>query len=245
MKVYVTKNYEDLSKKAATIILSQVVLNPYSVLGLATGSTPIGTYKYLVEFYKNKEIDFSNVISINLDEYKGIASENNQSYRYFMDNHLFKHINIKMENTYIPDGLASDDDKECKRYNDLITSLGGIDLQLLGIGVNGHIGFNEPSEYLEKYVHCVALSQSTIDVNSRFFNNIDEVPKYAYSMGVKNIMSSNKILLLVSGKSKAKALYDCLYGPITTMNPSSILQLHKDLTIVSDEDAFSVIKQKV
>ena len=238
------KDYNDMSRKAANIISAQVIIKPNCVLGLATGSTPEGTYKQLVEWYKKGDLDFANVKAVNLDEYKGLSKDNDQSYAYFMRKHLFDHINIDINNTFIPDGLESDSQKECNRYNNVIKSLGGVDLQLLGIGGNGHIGFNEPGEAFEKETHCVKLTEDTIKANSRFFTSLDLVPKYAYSMGIKNIMQAKSILLVASGKSKAEALYKAIYGEIVPSVPASILQLHNNVTIVADDDALSIIKEK-
>lgn len=244
MVIYSTKNYNDMSRKAANIISAKITLKPDSVLGLATGSTPEGTYKKLVESYKSGDLDFSNIKAINLDEYKGLSKDNDQSYAYFMRKNLFDHINISLDNTYIPNGLESDSKKECLRYDECIKSLGGIDLQLLGIGTNGHIGFNEPGEFFEKGTHCVKLTEDTIKANSRFFTNLDLVPKFAYSMGIKSIMQAKSILLIASGKSKSEALYKAIYGEIVPSLPASILQLHNDVTVVADEDALSIINER-
>ena len=218
---------------------SQVLMKPDCVLGLATGSTPIGTYKQLIEWYNKGDLDFSSVKSVNLDEYRGLTRDNDQSYYYFMYNNLFKHININMDCTNVPDGTQSDSDKECSRYEDVIKSLGGIDLQLLGLGHNGHIGFNEPDEEFAKTTHCVDLTQSTIEANKRFFASIDEVPKQAYTMGIGTIMKAKKILLVVSGSDKAQILHDVLCGPVTPHVPASVLQLHNDVIVVADEAAMA------
>ena len=239
MKIYKAKDYDELSRKAASIIASQVLMKPDCVLGLATGSTPIGTYRQLIEWYNKGDLDFSSVKSVNLDEYRGLTRDNDQSYYYFMYNNLFKHININMDCTNIPDGTQSDSDKECSRYEDVIKSLGGIDLQLLGLGHNGHIGFNEPDEEFAKTTHCVDLTQSTIEANKRFFASIDEVPKQAYTMGIGTIMKAEKILLVVSGSDKAQILHDVLCGPVTPHVPASVLQLHNDVIVVADEAAMA------
>ncbi len=244
MIIYSAKDYDDMSRKVANIISAQIIIKPNSVLGLATGSTPEGTYKQLIEWYKKGDLDFSKIKTINLDEYKGLSKDNDQSYAYFMKKHLFEHINIDINNTFIPNGLAEDSKKECERYNNVINSLGGIDLQLLGIGSNGHIGFNEPGEAFEKETHCVKLADDTIKANSRFFDNLDLVPKFAYSMGIKTIMQSKSILLVASGKSKAEALYKAVYGEIVPSVPASVLQLHNNVTIIADSDALSIIKEK-
>lgn len=239
MNIVKVKDYEDISRKAANVISAQVILKPNCVLGLATGSTPIGTYKQLIEWYNKGDLDFSKVSTANLDEYKGLTRENDQSYYYFMYNNLFKHVNIDLANTNIPDGTEPDSDKECTRYNKVIEDLGGIDLQLLGLGFNGHIGFNEPDEEFAKLTHCVDLQPSTIEANKRFFESIDDVPRQAYTMGIKTIMQSKKVLLLVSGEGKAEILRDALFGPVTPHVPASILQLHNDVTVVADEAALS------
>lgn len=244
MVIYNAKNYNDMSRKAANIISAQIIIKPNSVLGLATGSTPEGTYKQLVEWYKKGDLDFSQVKAVNLDEYKGLSKDNDQSYAYFMKKHLFDHVNIDTSNTFIPNGLEEDSKKECSRYNQVIKSLGGVDLQLLGIGGNGHIGFNEPGEAFEKETHCVKLTDDTIKANSRFFSSLDLVPKFAYSMGIKSIMQAKSILLVASGKSKADALYKTIYGEIIPGVPASILQLHNNVTIVADDYALSIIKEK-
>lgn len=242
MIIYRAKDYDDLSRKAANIISAQIIMKPHCVLGLATGSSPVGTYRQLVEWYEKGDLDFSNVTSINLDEYKGLAPDNEQSYRYFMNTNLFNHVNIDKKRTFVPDGLEKDSATACDNYNKIIANCGGIDLQLLGLGHNGHIGFNEPGEAFEKETHCVDLTESTIEANKRFFESEDKVPRQAYTMGIKNIMQAKKILVIVNGESKAKILKEVLYGPITPLVPSSILQLHNDVTIVADEAALSLIK---
>lgn len=242
MIIYRAKDYDDLSRKAANIISAQIIMKPHCVLGLATGSSPIGAYRQLVKWYEKGDLDFSNVTSINLDEYKGLAPDNEQSYRYFMNTNLFDHVNIDKKRTFVPDGLEKDSAAACDNYNKIIAGSGGIDLQLLGLGHNGHIGFNEPGEAFEKETHCVDLTESTIEANKRFFESEDDVPRQAYTMGIKNIMQAKKILVIVSGENKAKILKEVLYGPITPSVPSSILQLHNDVTIVADEAALSLIK---
>ena len=239
MRLYRAKDYNDLSRKAANIISAQVIMKPDCVLGLATGSSPLGTYRQLIEWYKKGDLDFSEVKSVNLDEYKGLPKDNDQSYYYFMHQNFFKDININPENTHIPNGMEPDSEKECSRYNQVISDLGGIDLQLLGLGHNGHIGFNEPDTAFAKMTHCVDLAPSTIEANKRFFASADDVPRQAYTMGIKTIMQARKILLIVSGEDKAQILYDVLNGPITPHVPASILQLHSDMTVVADEAALS------
>ena len=242
MKIIKTKDYEQMSRTAANIIAAQIINKEDSVLGLATGSTPIGTYKRLIEMYNDKDLDFKKVKTANLDEYKGLTKDNDQSYYYFMYNNLFKDINIDMKNTNIPDGTEPDSEKECKRYEKVVKDLGGIDLQLLGLGHNGHIGFNEPKDYFVKETQCIDLQESTIEANKRFFNDISEVPRQAYTMGIGTIMSAKKILLVVNGKGKADILEKVINGPITPMVPASVLQLHPDVTIVADEEALSKVK---
>lgn len=242
MKIYKTKNYEEMSKKAAHIIASQVILNPDCVLGLATGSTPIGTYKNLIEWYNNGDLDFSQITSCNLDEYRGLSGEHDQSYRYFMNHNLFDHVNIRKECTYVPDGLEEDSDKAARDYDQIIADQGGIDLQLLGLGHNGHIGFNEPADEFPKGTHVVDLTESTIQANKRFFASEADVPRQAYTMGIGTIMSAKKILVVVSGEDKAEILNKVINGPITPQVPASILQLHPDVTIVADEAALSKTK---
>ncbi|SPT67740.1 Glucosamine-6-phosphate deaminase 1 [Anaerobiospirillum thomasii] len=242
MRIYRAKDYQDLSRKAANIISAQVILKPDCVLGLATGSSPIGTYKQLIEWYNKGDLDFSEVKTVNLDEYRGLGIESDQSYVYFMQENLFKHINIKSENINIPNGKNTDADAECKRYEKVIADLGGTDIQLLGIGRNGHIGFNEPDTSFIKETHCVDLTQSTIDANKRFFASIDDVPRQAYTMGINAIMQAKKVLLIASGKDKAEAIYKSFFGPITPEVPASILQLHKDVVVVADDDALSLVK---
>lgn len=235
-----------MSRKAANVIAAQIILKPDCVLGLATGSTPVGTYKELIRWYEAGDLDFSDVSSVNLDEYKGLSGDNNQSYRYFMDKNLFEYVNINPERTNVPNGSEEDADKACAAYNELLRSIGGADLQLLGIGHNGHIGFNEPADSFELETHCVALAESTIDANARLFEDKSMVPHYAYTMGIKNIMQAKKVLLLVSGEDKADALYKAVAGPVTPQVPASVLQLHNDVIVIADEAALSLcIKEGV
>ena len=241
MKIYKAKDYKDMSRKAANIISAQVIMKPNCVLGLATGSTPIGTYDQLVEWYNKGDLDFSEVTTVNLDEYKGLPRTNDQSYYYFMHQHLFDRVNIDPERTNVPNGMEPDAEKECGRYEELIRSLGGVDLQLLGLGHNGHIGFNEPGEAFEKETHCVDLTESTIEANKRFFASVDDVPKQAYTMGIKTIMQAKKILIVVNGENKADIVERAFFGPVTPEVPASILQLHNDVTLVGDEAALAKI----
>lgn len=243
MIIYRAKDYQDMSRKAANIISAQIIMKPNCVLGLATGSSPVGTYRQLIEWYNKGDLDFSHVTSINLDEYKGLSPENDQSYRYFMDTNLFNHVNIDKAHTFVPNGLEVNSEKACTDYNHTIATSGGIDLQLLGLGHNGHIGFNEPGAAFERETHCVDLTESTIEANKRFFASEEEVPRQAYTMGIKNIMQAKKILVIVSGADKAQILEKVLYGPITPEVPASILQLHNDVTIVADEAALSCLTE--
>ena len=221
MRIYRAKDYYDMSRKAANIISAQVIMKPDCVLGLATGSTPVGTYAQLVEWYKKGDLDFSEVKTVNLDEYKGLDQSNDQSYFYFMAEHLFDKVNIDFQNVNIPNGMETDADKECARYEAKIKALGGVDLQLLGIGHNGHIGF--------------------IEANKRFFASEEDVPRQAYTMGIKTIMQANKILMVASGEDKAEIVKRAFFGPITPEVPASVLQLHNDVTLVGDEAALSLI----
>lgn len=243
MKIIATESYQAMSRVAANIISAQVIMKPNCVLGLATGSTPIGTYEQLIKWYEKGDLDFSKVTSVNLDEYKGLSPENDQSYRYFMNTNLFDHINIDKEHTHVPDGLEPDANKACENYNKIIADCGGIDLQLLGLGLNGHIGFNEPGVAFEKETHCVDLTESTILANSRFFASMDEVPKQAYTMGIKTIMQAKKIVIVVNGANKAQIVKDAFFGPITPKVPASVLQLHNDVTVVGDREAMSLITE--
>lgn len=236
MKLTVTNSYEKLSELAAEYIAAQVILKPDSVLGLATGSSPVGVYKCLVEKFNKGCLDFSDVISINLDEYVGLDGSHEQSYRYFMQDHLFNYVNIKPENTFVPNGCASDLAAECSEYDARVTRLGGIDLQLLGIGPDGHIGFNEPDDHFTAETHVVDLLPSTIEANSRFFSSVDEVPKQAVSMGMGSIMKAKKILLIANGKAKKDVLMEALNGKITPNLPASLLQLHRDVTVIFSEE---------
>ena len=232
MRMIKAKDYADLSRKAANILAAQVNLKPNCVLGLATGSTPIGTYKCLVEDYNNGNLDFSEVKSANLDEYCGLDETNDQSYRYFMNDNLFNHVNIDKANTNVPNGKAEDLEAECARYDALIEELGGVDIQLLGIGHNGHIGFNEPCDEFVKGTHLVDLGERTIQANARFFASIDEVPRQAVTMGIKTIMSAKKVLLIANGQDKKEIVEKAFYGPVTPNVPASILQLHPDVTVI-------------
>ena len=222
MRIIRTRDYEDMSRKAADIIAAQVIMKPNCVLGLATGSTPIGTYARLVKKHKKGDLDFSGVTSVNLDEYKGLTKENDQSYYYFMNDNLFSKVNIDKSRTFLPDGTETDSDKACRDYNQIIADVGGVDLQLLGLGHNGHIGFNEPAAVFEAETHCVDLTESTIQANKRFFASIDDVPRQAYTMGIKTIMMARKILVVVSGADKAAIVKKAFFGAITPEVPASV-----------------------
>ena len=239
MRIVRTKNYEDMSVKAADLIASVILLKPNCVLGLATGSSPIGTYQNLVKKYQDGNLDFNTVRSVNLDEYKGLPRTNPQSYYYFMHDNLFSKVNINLENTNLPNGMEPDAKKACEEYDTVIKSMGGVDLQLLGLGHDGHIGFNEPNTEFDKTTHCVDLTEMTIEANKRFFNSIDEVPRQAYTMGIQTIMEAKTVLMVVSGKDKAKILKEAFFGPVTPSVPASILQFHPNFILVADEDALS------
>ncbi len=241
MKIIVTKNYEELSRKAGNLFASQLILKTNAVIGLATGSSPVGMYKELVRIYQAGDIDFDEVVSFNLDEYIGISPDNEQSYHYFMKENLFNHINIRPENIHIPSGIAVDMTVAASSYDKMIEEAGMIDIQILGIGNNGHIGFNEPDVKFEARTHIVELEQETIEANSRFFDSIEEVPTQAISMGIKNIMQSRKIVLIASGEGKAKVVQQMIEGPITPELPASVLQLHPDVTVILDEEAASLL----
>lgn len=242
MKVIVVKNYEEMSKLAADEMAKVIVNKPNAVLGLATGGTPEGLYDELIKMNKDGKIDFSEITSVNLDEYVGLSGEHPQSYRYFMNNKLFNHVNINKDRTFVPNGLAADINEEGRQYDRMIDELGGIDIQLLGIGNNGHIAFNEPDENLVAGTHLTGLTESTIQANSRYFESADEVPKTAITMGLGQIMKAKKILLLASGEGKAEAIKGVVSGQITTSNPATMLQMHRDVTVIIDEAAAKLIK---
>ncbi len=240
MRIIRVKDYHDMSRKAADFLRAQITLFPKSVLGLATGGTPVGAYRQLVEWCKAGELSFAEISCVNLDEYAGLAPDDPQSYRFFMDTNLFDHIDIDKRRTFVPNGLAPDAAQECTRYEAIIESLGGIDLQLLGLGVNGHIGFNEPSACFAPRTHEVALTKETIHANERFFESASLVPRHAYTMGIGSILRAKSILLLVSGLSKAQALREAFFGPVAPQLPASILQLHPGVTLIGDEEALSL-----
>ena len=235
MRYIKVDSYEIMSRKAAAIIAAEIVRKPNCVIGLATGSTPLGTYAQLIEWNKKGDLDFSTVTSVNLDEYYGLDEANDQSYRYFMNKNLFDHINIDKANTYVPNGIAEDIDAECAAYDKRIEDFGGIDIQLLGIGPDGHIGFNEPDTCFVKPTHKVSLDASTIEANSRFFNDISEVPTSAVTMGMGSIMGAKKVILIANGLNKKEILEKAFFGPIDPQVPASILQLHPDVTVIYTE----------
>lgn len=241
MRIIRTKNYDEMSRKAAAIIAAQVIHKPECVLGLATGGTPVGVYQNLVAWYNSGDLDFSGVSTVNLDEYRGLPREHRESYWSFMHRNLFDHVNIPAERINLPDGTNMDAQAECARYDAVIAALGGVDLQLLGIGHDGHIGFNEPSDAFDMGTHCVDLTEETIEANKRFFASRDEVPRQAYTMGTHTIMSARKVLMVVSGKDKAEIVRKAFFGPVTPHVPASILQMHPNFVLVADEDALSLV----
>lgn len=244
MNIIISKDYDEMSKIAADMLVDLVNSKPNCVLGFATGSTPIGMYKKLIEYNKEKIIDFSNVTTFNLDEYLGLSGSHPQSYRYFMDNNLFNHININKDKTHVPNGICTDFNKEGDKYDKKILKSGGIDLQILGIGNNGHIGFNEPSDQLIMGTHVSNLSENTIKANSRFFNSIDEVPTQAITMGLGSIMKAKRIILLANGDSKANIVEKIVNNKIDTQIPASLLQVHPNITIIVDRAAGKFILNK-
>lgn len=239
MKLICVSNDQEMSLEASRLIAALVRIKPDAVLGLATGSTPLGCYAELVRLNREEKLDFSRVRTVNLDEYIGLEGNHPQSYRAFMNEHLFNRINISPTNTFVPNGVAEDVDRECREYDELLEQLGFTDLQLLGIGTNGHIAFNEPDDYFSTVCHRVKLTTDTIDANRRFFERRDQVPTHAISMGMKGIMSSRRLLLIATGKNKAEAIAAACFGPVTPRVPGSIIQLHRDVTVIADEDALS------
>ncbi len=242
MKVIVCANFDEVSEKAAQLVEAQILENDHSVLGLATGSTPLGLYERLVEGVASRGISYKNVRTINLDEYLGLAKGHTESYRTFMSDNLFDKIDILTGNTYIPDGTTDSPEEECLRYEQVIDSVGPIDLQVLGIGTNGHIGFNEPGTDSNSLTHVVELVSSTRESNARFFPSIDEVPTHAITTGIKSILKSEKIILLASGKSKAEAVKTLLSKNVSESFPASFLWNHKDVTLLVDQDAYQLVK---
>ena len=236
MKIIFTEDYDELSEKAFEIMKDVVKINPYAVLGLATGTTPLGVYKRLIADHLKNGTSYKHIRAVNLNEYKGLSAIHPQSYAYFMRKNLFENIDIDLDNTYIENGTAEDESAECKRYDKLLKLLPR-DLQLLGLGENGHIAFNEPNTPFDSTTHIVNLTESTIKANSRFFNDISDVPKQAFTMGMKSIMQAKKILILASGEIKAKAVYKTVKGEVNVNCPASILQKHPDCTLVVDKSA--------
>ena len=240
MKIIRCKDYADMSRKAANIISAQVILKPNAKLGLATGTTPIGAYQQLIKWYEKDDVDFAEVSTYNLDEYRGLSHDDPQSYHYFMRDNFYDHININLDNTHVPDGSNPNAEEACAEYDALVKAAGYVDLQLLGIGNNGHIGFNEPDEAFSKGTHCVDLTESTIKANSRLFEREEDVPRQAYTMGVQTIMRAKMILVVANGSAKQQAVYDMVYGPVTPRVPASILQLHTNCILVADEEALGM-----
>lgn len=245
MRLIRARDYQDASRKVANIISAQVILKPDCVLGLATGSSPVGAYQQMIKWCAQGDVDFSETKTVNLDEYVGLAADHDQSYAYFMRKNFFEGINIDKANTNLPNGLELDATKECARYDKVIADLGGVDLQLLGIGANGHIGFNEPAEQFSTGTNRVDLTASTISANSRFFENENMVPRQAYTMGMLAIMQAKRIIMIATGANKAQAVYDAFCGPVTPKMPASILQLHPDFVLVADEEALALVGDKL
>ena len=241
MRIYRATDYNDMSRKAANILSAQVILKPNCVLGLATGSTPLGIYKQLIEWYKKGDIDFSEVTTVNLDEYVGLPKNDENSFQFFMRQNLWDQVNISPEHTYIPDGTVKDTKGECLNYERLIARIGGVDMQLLGLGQNGHIGFNEPGTAFDKDTHVAKLSKTTIEANKRFFEREEDMPRSAITMGIRSIMRSRRILMVASGVQKSEILKKAFFGPVTPSIPASVLQLHNDVTLVGDSEALSLI----
>ena len=237
MHIIVCKNYEVLSKKAADFVAREIKENPNLVLGLATGASPLGMYKNLIEMYKSKQLDFSCITTFNLDEYASLSPTDPNSYNHYMKTNFFNHINVKQGKTFLPNGQAPDLQEECEKYHKAIQQAGGIDLQVLGIGSNAHIGFNEPGSYFEKTPFVANLANETIQANAQYFDNVDNMPKQAITMGIGNIMEAKKILLLSSGKKKANAIYSMIHGKIDPQTPASILGVHNNVTVIIDEEA--------
>jgi glucosamine-6-phosphate deaminase len=241
LKIISTENYQEMSIKAGLLLTEKIRSNPAITLGLATGSTPKGIYQFLIKDHQDNHTTYNQVKSVNLDEYIGLAPSNPNSYRYFMQHNLFEHLDIQGSNTYLPNGTVSDLEAECNRYEKLIEGIGGVDLQLLGIGQNGHIGFNEPGTSFNSRTHIITLAENTRLANSRFFNSIDEVPKQAITMGIATILKSTEIFLLASGEAKAEALARLINDGMSEDFPASALKLHENVTIIADKDALKYI----
>lgn len=244
MQIFLTEDYTSMCRKAANILSAQLIMKPESVLGLATGSTPVGIYRQLIEWHNKGDLNFNGASSVNLDEYQGLSADHPQSYRYFMDTNLFDHVDMDKARTHVPNGLATNAKEECKRYNGVIRAMGGIDLQLLGMGHNGHIGFNEPGDAFELETHLVELAETTIQANTRFFEKKEDVPTHAYTMGMKTIMSAQKILVVVSGEDKAEIVAKAFAGPVTPEIPGSLLQLHPNVILVGDKAALHLLMEQ-
>ena len=242
MNLIIATDYEELSRKAADVIASYVAGHPSCVLGLATGSTPLGLYANLVKDYQQGAVSFANATTFNLDEYRGLPGTHPQSYRYFMQKNLFDHVDVDAASTHVPDGANPDAAAACADYEEAIREAGGLDLQLLGIGHDGHIGFNEPADAFPVATHAVALTETTIQANSRLFDSADDVPREAYTMGIGTIMKARKILLVANGADKAQIVHDALFGPVTPQVPASALQLHRDVTVIVDAAAGSLCR---
>ena len=241
MQIFVTKDYQEMSEAAADMIVDLVEEKPGCVLGLATGSTPEGLYAEIAKRHEAEDIDFSRVATFNLDEYRGLPADHEQSYHYFMQKHLFSKINVRPENTHVPNGANPDAQAACDAYEASILLAGGVDLQLLGLGHNGHIGFNEPCDEFPVRTHVVELTESTINANSRLFESVDQVPREAYTMGIGTIMKARAILVVASGVDKAQIVRDAFFGPVTPQVPASVLQLHPNVTVVVDAEAGSLL----
>ena len=242
IRIYKTKDYEEMSRKAGEFMAAQVMLKPRCVIGLATGTTPIGAYQYLCDMYKAGNLSFREVQTVNLDEYVGLKGDDPNSYRYFMNDNLFNHIDIDKDATHVENGMAKDLEAECAQYELLIRDMGGVDLQLLGIGNNGHIGFCEPADSFSRFTHLENLTESTIEANSRLFDSKDQVPTKALTMGIGTILRARRILLIATGAAKQDAMRDSFFGPITPKVPASALQLHPDVTVIADEEALAKCK---
>lgn len=242
MKIIKVTDYDEMSSKACELVVDKIKKASNPILGLATGSTPEGLYKRIIEKYKQGEVSFENVTTFNLDEYVGLAGDDPNSYRYFMNEKLFKHVDISPDKTFVPNGVAQDLEAECENYEQFIQDVGGIDLQVLGLGTNGHIAFNEPGTSFDSRTSVVDLTQETLEANRRFFNSIDEVPTQALSMGIGSIIEAKEIILLASGEAKAEALAEVINGKVTEDLPGSILQKHDHVTIIADEAALSQVK---
>ena len=239
MNVQVVENYNEMSAEGAMVVARQIRDKPSAVIGFATGSTPIGLYQSLIQMHRNEGLDFSHITTFNLDEYVGLKAEDRQSYHSFMYEHLFSHVNVKPAQVYIPNGMAEDLEAHCIWYESEIARFGGLDMQILGIGTNGHLGFNEPGSSLGSRTRVVSLAQTTVRDNARFFGHIDEVPEKAITMGLDTIMDARSLLLLGSGAGKAEAIRASLEGPLTVMEPASVLQLHPQIRFIIDREAAS------